>query len=120
MIQYNVCNFNRTSFLILFVYLQYVAFEKVAKRLTTEIMGSRKNSENLKHKSIEIQGKLAEAQDKYKQQEKELEDFRRTVGSATAQKESLAVLSKVRQRKPIPKLLNTLGILIYSKRCKIH
>ncbi|EFX81493.1 hypothetical protein DAPPUDRAFT_102466 [Daphnia pulex] len=73
---------------------EYVAFEKVAKRLTTEIMGSRKNSENLKHKSIEIQGKLAEAQDKYKQQEKELEDFRRTVGSATAQKESLAILSK--------------------------
>jgi hypothetical protein len=71
-------------------------------------MGSRKNSENLKHKSIEIQGKLAEAQDKYKQQEKELEDFRRTVGSATAQKESLAVLSKVRQRKPIPNVFKTM------------
>jgi uncharacterized coiled-coil DUF342 family protein len=59
-------------------------------------MASRKNSENLKHKSIEIQGKIAEAHDNYKQQEKELEDFRKTVGSATAQKESLSILSKVK------------------------
>ncbi|KAK4015578.1 hypothetical protein OUZ56_030552 [Daphnia magna] len=73
---------------------EHVAFEKVAKRLTTDIMASRKSAESLKRKSIEVQAKLAEEQDKYKQQEKELEQFRKTVGSANAQKESLSLLAK--------------------------
>lgn len=77
-------------------FVQHVAFEKVAKRLTTDIMASRKSAESLKRKSIEVQAKLAEEQDKYKQQEKELEQFRKTVGSANAQKESLSLLAKVR------------------------
>lgn len=72
-----------------------MAFEKVTKRLTTEIMTSRKSVDNLKEKANEVQTKLTEAQDKYKQSEKELEEFRNTVVSAKAQKESLASLAKV-------------------------
>lgn len=51
--------------------------------------------DSLKEKAKEVQTKLTEAQDKYKQSEKELEEFRNTVLSAKAQKESLASLAKV-------------------------
>lgn len=78
-----------------FVFVQYVAFEKVTKRLTTEIMASRKAVENQKKKAVEVQEKLVEAQAKHKQSELELEEFRNTVNSANAQKASLTSLSKV-------------------------
>ena len=76
-------------------FLQYVAFEKVTKRLTTDIMSSRKTVDNLKEKTNEIYTKATEAQDKYKSMEIELEEFRNTVGSANQQKESLSYLAKV-------------------------
>lgn len=60
-------------------------------------MASRKSADNLKKKASEVQAMMTEAQEKYKQSEKELEEFRNTVGTAKAQKESLALLSKVQE-----------------------
>ena len=59
------------------------------------MMATRKNIDDLKKKSAEVQSKIIEAQDKYKQSERELEEFRTSVHSAVAQKASLLSLSKV-------------------------